>query len=68
MVLRRADRKASARVNEPEDDHYCSKTHEAKKKACDLCLMQRRRMREERLLKQGKPTLVHRPFAALLGK
>ncbi len=36
--------------------------------ACDLCEARARKRRNDQLRDEGKPTLTHQPFAALLGK
>lgn len=52
-------------MSDPEDDHYCGETHRERKRPCDVCLLQRRTLRDRRLLAEGKPTLTHQPFASL---
>lgn len=53
-------------VSEPEDDVYCNENHRQRGRPCDHCLLQRKTLRDLRLLKEGKPTLTHQPFASLL--
>jgi len=50
-------------------EHFCSIDCSTGERApCDLCLAQRKKMQEDELRKQGKPTLQHNPFAAALAK
>lgn len=53
-------------MNEPEDDHFCNDNHRRRKRPCEVCLAQRRKLRVDRLLAEGRPTLTHQPFALLL--
>lgn len=48
--------------------HHCvARLNEAADQGpCDLCLAQRRKIREDNARTEGKPTLQHRPFEALL--
>ena len=49
-------------------EHFCSLGCEAKGEPCDLCTGQRKKIEEDKLRAEGKPTLKYSPFAALLKK
>jgi hypothetical protein len=53
-------------MSEPEDDVFCKENCRQRGRPCDHCLLQRRTLRDRRLLAEGKPTLAHNPFATLL--
>ena len=50
-----------------EDNHFCRPACQKRGDPCSLCFAQRKHIRDQRLLKEGKPTLTHNPFAKLLG-
>jgi len=54
--------------SDEEDLHFCRESCKRRGAPCDLCLLQRKRMRDQRMLKGGKPTLTHQPFTKLLSE
>lgn len=47
-------------------EHYCSDKCRAELKPCQLCRLQRDKKTDDVALEEGRPTLTHNPFGALL--
>lgn len=46
--------------------HFCCNDCRKNGDPCDLCLAQRRKILDDQLRADAKPTLTHQPFAKLL--